>query len=150
MRSCCTDLVCVSFLPRLQEVRSIDKTRNQFYGIWQFAQEKTLAKQFLQYLMDPTRLEENFYATLTVNIPPVKASEHFQWERDPKTAMLKEYATTAHMIGWPAPSDRKAEQARAEWIIPNMFTYYATGKKSLEEAVGWGEGELQRIYKAKA
>src|SRR5947209_2125585 len=29
MRSCCTDLVCVSFLPRLQEVRSIDKTRNQ-------------------------------------------------------------------------------------------------------------------------
>ena len=100
--------------------------------------------------MDPTRLEENFYATLTVNIPPVKASEHFQWERDPKTAMLKEYATTAHMIGWPAPSDRKAEQARAEWIVPNMFTYYATGKKSLEEAVGWGEGELQRIYKAKA
>src|SRR5712691_7825386 len=32
MRSCCTDLVCVSFLPRLQEVRSIDKTRNQFIG----------------------------------------------------------------------------------------------------------------------
>jgi len=31
-----------------------------------------------------------------------------------------------------------------------MFTYYATGKKSLEDAVLWGEGELQRIYKAKA
>ena len=71
-------------------------------------------------------------------------------ERDPKTAMLKDYASTAHMIGWPAPSDRQAEQARAEWIIPNMFTYYATGQKSLEEAVVWGEGELQRIYKAKA
>jgi multiple sugar transport system substrate-binding protein len=120
------------------------------YGIWKFAEEKPLAKQFLQYLMDPTRLEQKFSATLTVNIPPVKASEHFQRERDPKTAMLKNYATTAHMIGWPAPSDRKAEQARAEWIIPNMFTYYATGKKSLEDAVGWGEGELQRIYKAKA
>ena len=120
------------------------------YGIWKFAEEKTLAKQFLQYLTDPKRLEDNFYATLTVNIPPVKASEHFHWERDPKTAMLKDYASTAHMIGWPAPSDRKAEQARAEWIVPNMFTYYATGKKSLEEAVSWGEGELQRIYKAKA
>src|SRR5712691_12794043 len=33
MHSCCTDRVCVSFLPRLQEVRSIDKTRNQFLSI---------------------------------------------------------------------------------------------------------------------
>src|SRR5438093_7285186 len=120
------------------------------YGIWKFAEEKTLAKQFLQYLTDPKRLEDNFYATLTVNIPPVKASEHFHWERDPKTAMLKDYANTAHMIGWPAPSDRNAEQARAERIVRNVVTYYATGKKSLEEAVLWGEGELQRIYKAKA
>jgi hypothetical protein len=119
-------------------------------GIWQFAEEKPLAKQLLQYLMDPTRLEQNCSATLTVNIPPVKASEPFQGARDPKTAMRKDYATTAHMIGWPAPSDRKAEQARAAWLIPNMFTYYATGKQSLEDAVGWGEGELQRIYKAKA
>lgn len=30
MRSCGTARVCISFLPRLQEVRSIDKTRNQF------------------------------------------------------------------------------------------------------------------------
>jgi hypothetical protein len=54
------------------------------------------------------------------------------------------------MIGWPGPSDRKAEQARAEWVVPNMFTYYATGQKSLDEAVIWAEGELQRIYTAKA
>ena len=64
--------------------------------------------------------------------------------------MLKDYIKTGHMIGWPAPSDRKAEQARAEWIVPNMFTYYATGQKSLDAAVTWAEGELQRIYSAKA
>jgi hypothetical protein len=29
-----------------------------------------------------------------------------------------------------------------------MFTFYATGKKSLEESVTWGEGELKRIYEA--
>jgi hypothetical protein len=39
------------------------------------------------------------------------------------------------MIGWPAPPGRRAEQARAEWIVPNMFTYYITGKKSLQESV---------------
>ena len=54
------------------------------------------------------------------------------------------------MIGWPAPPDRKAEQVRSEWIVPNMFTYYCTGRKSLDEAVSWGEAELQRIYSAKA
>jgi len=51
---------------------------------------------------------------------------------------------------WPAPPDRKAEQIRSEWIVPNMFTYYCTGRKSLDEAVSWGEVELQRIYSAKA
>src|SRR5712692_9081001 len=30
VRSLCTDLVCISFLPLLQEVRTICKTRNQF------------------------------------------------------------------------------------------------------------------------
>jgi multiple sugar transport system substrate-binding protein len=120
------------------------------YGIWKFAQEKELAKAFLQFIADPTRLEENFHATLTYNAPTFKAGDHFDWARDPKTAMLKDYIKTGHMIGWPAPSDRKAEQARAEWIVPNMFTYYATGQKSLEEAVTWAEGELQRIYSAKA
>jgi len=120
------------------------------YGIWQFAQEKELAKQFLQFLMDPQRTEENFHVTLTYNAPTYKAGDQFDWGRDPKTGMLKDYIKTAHMIGWPGPSDRKAEQARAEWVVPNMFTYYATGKKSLEESVTWAEGELRRIYTEKA
>jgi hypothetical protein len=29
-----------------------------------------------------------------------------------------------------------------------MFTAYATGRKTLEEAVLWGEARLQRLYKA--
>ena len=98
------------------------------YGVWKFAKEKELAKQFLQYMMEPKRYEEIFHATLTFNAPPFKNGEQFDWERDPKTAMLKDYAKTAHMIGWPAPPDRKAEQVRAEWIVPNMFTYYALGE----------------------
>jgi multiple sugar transport system substrate-binding protein len=120
------------------------------YGIWQFAQEKELAKQFLQYLMDLQRLEENFQATLTYNAPTYKAGDKFDWGKDPKTGMLKDFAKTAHLIGWPGPADRKAEQARAEWIVPNMFTYYATGQKSLDESVTWAEGELRRIYAEKA
>jgi multiple sugar transport system substrate-binding protein len=120
------------------------------YGIWKFAKEKELARGFLQFMMEPKRYEEIFHTTLTFNAPPFKNGEKFDWDRDPKTAILKDYAKTAHMIGWPAPPDRRAEQARAEWIVPNMFTFYATGKKSLEEAVSWGEAELQRVYKDKA
>jgi multiple sugar transport system substrate-binding protein len=120
------------------------------YGVWQFAQEKELAKQFLQYLMDPQRLEDNFHATLTYNAPTYRLGDRFDWGRDPKTGMLKDYAKTGHLIGWPGASDRKAEQARAEWIVPNMFTYYATGQKSLDEAIAWAEGELRRVYAEKA
>jgi multiple sugar transport system substrate-binding protein len=118
------------------------------YGIWKFAEQKELAKEFMQYIMDVERLESIFHDTLTFNSPLYKNGEKFDWERDPKTAKLKDYAKTAHMIGWPAPAGRKAEQARAQWIVPNMFTFYATGKKSLEESVTWGEGELKRIYEA--
>lgn len=117
------------------------------YGIWKFAQEKELARAFLQHMMDLPSLEANFHATLTYNAPTFKAGDQFDWGKDPKTAQLKDYAKTAHMIGWPASPDHKAEQARAQWIVPNMFTFYVTGKKSLEEAVSWAEGELQRIYK---
>src|SRR5712691_10671587 len=119
-------------------------------SIYFVAKEKELATQFLQYMMEPRRYEEIFHATLTFNSPPFKNGEQFDWNRDPKTAMLKDYAKTAHLIGWPAPPDRKAEQARSEWIVPNMFTYYCTGRKSLDEAVSWGETELQRVYSAKA
>jgi len=54
------------------------------------------------------------------------------------------------MIGSPPPPDRKGAQTWSEWIVPNMFTYYCTGRKSLDDAVSWGEAELQRVYSAKA
>ena len=70
------------------------------YGIWKFAKEKAMAKEFLQHIMDLEILEDNFHATLTFNSPLFKAGEKFDWEKDPKTAMLKDYAKTAHMIGY--------------------------------------------------
>ena len=118
------------------------------YGIWKFAEQKELAKEFLQHLMNPGLLEEMFHATLTYNSPTFKNGEHFDWGKDPKTAQLKNYGKTAHLVGWPGPADHRSERARAEWIVPNMFTFYVTGKKSLEESVSWGEGELKRIYEA--
>jgi multiple sugar transport system substrate-binding protein len=118
------------------------------YGVWSFAQQKELAKEFLQHIMDLERLESNFHATLTYNSPTFKVGDKFDWGRDPKTSQLKDYAKTAHMIGWPATPDRRAEQARAEWIVPNMFTFYVTGKKSLDESVSWAESELRRMYKS--
>lgn len=118
------------------------------YGIWRFAREKALAKEFLQYLMDLQVLEANFYISSTYNLPLCKARERFDWQRDPKTAHLKDYMTTAHMIGWPGPPDQRAEQARGQWIVPKVFASYVAGKKSLEEAITWGEAALQQIYKA--
>ena len=116
------------------------------YGIWKFAEQKELAKEFLQYLMDPVRLEEMFHATLTYNSPTFKNGENFDWGKDPKTAQLKDYGKTAHLVGWPGPSDHKSERARAEWIVPHMFTFYITGKKSLNDSISWAETELLRIY----
>jgi len=117
------------------------------YGIWKFAEQKELAKEFLQHIMDAERLEKMFHATLTYNSPTFKNGEKFDWGKDPKTAQLKNYGKNAHLVGWPGPADQKSEQARAQWIVPNMFTFYVTGQKSMDDAISWAEGELQRIYK---
>ncbi len=116
------------------------------YGIWQFAMEKDLAKAFLQYMMELERMEQLFHATSTFNMPLFRKVEYFDWDRDPKTALLKDCMQTAHMMGWPAASDDRAERAVQHHIVPKMFTAYATGKQSLEQAVAWGETALQRIY----
>lgn len=118
------------------------------YGIWRFAKEKSLAKDFLQFLADAERMELMFHATATSNTPLLKVGEQFDWGRDPKTAGLKDYMKTAHMMGWPAPSDARAERATQQYIVPQMFTAYVTGQRGLEEAVQWGEAALQRIYDA--
>ena len=118
------------------------------YGIWRFAQEKELAAEFLQYMMDVDRMEAMFHVTSTYNTPLIKAAEDFDWGRDPKTAVLKDYMKTAHMMGWPAASDHRAEQAAQRYIVPQMFISYVTGKRSLSEAVTWAEAALQRIYQA--
>jgi multiple sugar transport system substrate-binding protein len=118
------------------------------YGIWRFAKEKELAKAFLQYLMDRNRMELMFHVTATFNTPLLKIQERFDWQRDPKTAVLKDYMKTAHMMGWPAPSDHRAEQAVQQDIVPKMFASYVTGKLRLEDAVAWGEAALQDLYKA--
>lgn len=118
------------------------------YGIWRFAKEKELARAFLQSMMDLERMEWMFHATATYNTPLFKKVEGFDWDRDPKTALLKDCMKTAHMMGWPAASDHRAEQAVQQHIVPKMFTAYATGQQSLSEAVAWGEAALQRIYQA--
>lgn len=117
------------------------------YGVWQFAKEKDLAKVFLQYIMDLERLEYIFHVTSTFNMPLFQAMETFDWQRDPKTAVLKNFMKTVHMMGWPGPSDWRAEQAAQKFIVPKMFTFYVTGEKSLEDSVVWGEAALERIYK---
>jgi multiple sugar transport system substrate-binding protein len=98
--------------------------------------------------MEIERMELLFHATSTYNTPLFKLAERFDWRRDPKTALLKDYMKTAHMLGWPGQSDDRAEQAAKQYIIPQMFTSYVTGKQSLSAAVSWAEAKLRRIYRA--
>jgi len=45
-----------------------------------------------------------------------------------------------------------AEASQQVWdlyIIPDMFAQYATGRMTLDQAIGWGEKEMLAIYNSK-
>jgi multiple sugar transport system substrate-binding protein len=119
------------------------------YGIWKFAKNQELAKEFLAYIAEEERLSINFEATEAYNHPLLKNFEkHPYWDKDPKISGLRLYLHDAHMIGWPGPPNRKAELVRAQWIVPNMMAKAVTGTPT-DEAIKWAEAEIQKIYEAK-
>jgi len=46
---------------------------------------------------------------------------------------------------WPGPTTAASQQVW-DLYITDMFAQYATGKMSLDQAIAWGEKEMQEIY----
>ena len=50
---------------------------------------------------------------------------------------------------WPGPTTAASQQVWDLYIIPDMFAQYATGRMTLDQAIGWGEKEMLAIYNSK-
>lgn len=120
--------------------------RLQSFGIWKFARNAELARDFLRFHFEEKQYNEWIQASVGYNHPLLKQYEaHPVWRNDPKLAMMADYGRTAHIYGWPAPPDERIQLIVQMYIIPDMFAKAVTGTP-VQEAVTWAEREIRKIY----
>jgi len=123
------------------------------YGIWQFAENKEGAKQFLLDLVDafPRVFQESeFY-----NFPCYSKTVPDLAQRlanDPKASppdkykMLTNVLDWATNVGYPGYATASIDEVFNTFVIPTMFAKAARGEMSPEEAATAAEKEIKRIF----
>jgi len=120
-------------------------------GIWEFSKNKALAKEFLKYHFAKKQFDEFLEVAVGYNVPFLQGYRtHEVFTSDPKIRFIGEIGKYEHTIGYPGPVTAHSQVVWDMFIISDMFSYAATGKKSSKEAVEWAEKEIKSIYAGKA
>ena len=120
-------------------------------GIWEFSKNKELAKEFLKYHFAKKQFDEFLEVAVGYNVPFLQGYRtHAVFTSDPKIGFIGEIGKYEHTIGYPGPVTAQSQVVWDMFIISDMFSYAATGKKSPKEAVEWAEKEITSIYAGKA
>jgi multiple sugar transport system substrate-binding protein len=106
------------------------------YGIWNFSKNIDAARQFLiDYIPE---FAGQAVASKGYNNPFLKsrlAKPMPVLGTDAKLSQLQDIANYVRAIGYPAPSTKAAFDSLNTHILPDMFTNYATSKKSLDDTI---------------
>jgi ABC-type glycerol-3-phosphate transport system substrate-binding protein len=120
-----------------------------FWGIWQFAQNKTAAKELIEYLMQREQVEPRCEAVVGYDIPPYAGMLDFKvWEdvEPPKGTVFNypvrpEHHGEANTPGFPAPPDI-AVQISQRGLYPTMLAKLQSGQ-SIKQATAWAKDERE-------
>jgi len=106
------------------------------YGIWQFSKNVDAARQFLtDYIPE---FPGQAVASKGYNNPFLKGRLTKPMPvlgTDPKLQALQDVANYVRSIGYPAPATKAAFDSLNTHIVTDMFTNYATNKKSLDDSI---------------
>jgi multiple sugar transport system substrate-binding protein len=123
------------------------------YAIWEFAENKDSAKQFLADLVNDFSTAFNaseFYnfPCFPATVPDIKT----RLANDPKAVPNNKYAvlgdvlTWATNVGYPGYATAAIDEAFNTFVIPTMFAKAARDEVSPEAAVKAADTELKRIF----
>jgi ABC-type glycerol-3-phosphate transport system substrate-binding protein len=120
-----------------------------FYGLWQFSQNKSAAKELLTYLQERTQVEQRCIASDGYDLPPFLSMSDFQiWsEVSPPRGVVYNYPlrpwhqSQASITAYPAPPGI-AVQMYHRAVHPTMLAKLHSGQ-SIDEVIDWAEGELE-------
>jgi multiple sugar transport system substrate-binding protein len=123
------------------------------YVIWEFAENKEGAQQFLIDYID--HFHDGFVAGQFYNfpcfpktVPDLKKEIATDSRATPPTkyAVLGDVLDWATNVGYPGYASAAIDQAFKSWVIPTMFATVAQGKASPEDAAKTAEAEYKRIF----
>jgi multiple sugar transport system substrate-binding protein len=123
------------------------------YVIWDFAENKDGAQQFLIDYIDA--FHDGFVAGQFYNFPCFqKTVPNLQKEisNDPRSTPPDRYKVLGDVLDWatnvgyPGYCSAAIDQAFYSWVIPTMFATVANGKATPEDAAKTAEAEYNRIF----
>jgi multiple sugar transport system substrate-binding protein len=119
-------------------------------GIWNFSKNVELAKDFLRFHFQPENQAKWVEAGHGFNMPFLNnLTNHPVYRSDPQYRHIPDVAKVTVPPSWPGPTTAASQQVWDLYIIPDMFAQYATGRMTLDQAIGWGEKEMLAIYNSK-
>lgn len=116
-------------------------------GVWKFAKNVDLAKDFLRFLYQEDKFASWIGAAKGFCMSPFRKFEgHEVWKKDPKLTLLPKEGPYTRPQGWPGPPSQYIGAMDAKYLIPTMIAK-AAGGTSVKDAILWMEKEMQRVYK---
>lgn len=120
-----------------------------FWGIWQFAQNKSAAKDLIEFLMQPDNVDARSTAVMGYDLPPFqKMSESKVWDKiGPPVGSVYNYPiraqhnAVAHLAHMPAPPEI-AVQIYNRGTAPTMLAKLKSGE-TIDQVVAWAQRELE-------
>jgi ABC-type glycerol-3-phosphate transport system substrate-binding protein len=121
----------------------------QFYGIWEFAQNKSAAKELAEYLMQQDNVDARSTAVLGYDLPPYeKMAEADVWDKigPPEGTVYnypvrKNHNMVEHLALMPAPPEI-AVQMYNRGTPATMFAKLKAGQ-SIKQVLDWAEEEIE-------
>jgi len=123
------------------------------YVIWDFAENKDGAQQFLIDYMD--HFHEGFEAGQFYNFPcfpSLVPDLQKEISNDPRANPTDKYKVLGNVLDWatnvgyPGYATAAIDEAFKTWVIPTMFAKVARGDESPEDALKTAEAEYKRIF----
>ena len=121
-----------------------------FWGVWNFSQNKTAAKELIEWLSEREQAERLCTASHGYDIPPFQSMSDFKvWaEEKPPLGTVYNYPmrpahhSVASIAAQPAPPD-VAVQIYNQATMTKMISKMATGGQTIDQAIAWAQTELE-------
>ena len=117
------------------------------HSIFNFSPAKDEARRFLHWLMDEKQLGGWYAIADSYYQPLLHGYDNApMWQVEPRNIPYRDSLANAHILGWPAPPNRRLAESVAKYVVVDMFAKACAGA-STKEVIKNAEAQLKEIYR---